>query len=1625
MASTIRLLLLLAFVVTVPGAALAADASVVTLLHQSQLAQARGQIDQAMGLIDQALSQDPAYPPLWTQKAGLQIAKKDYAPALETLTLALRVEPDNAAANVLALTALLRMDEQSGGKSPALARYLAGISEKTASVLLLDQLAKPKGKADLGRFLAAWKPNADADKRLAQLLAGYVSGNPAVLQTLANSPADGSRRDVLAALQFYAGKQMLADKKTALAKTLLEKALADGYDQVAVHGELGWVYYNLGDPAKAADLWEKDWRNAPNLGQWAVWIANARLAAKDYQRASEFLKTGLEFDPQNPVLQGQYIMALNASNQAKAATDYANSLRNGPDQDGLNFGLALTAWHKDDYAAAAEALRRIKNSRLFRDQFIELANAMVATIGRTGDPQKIIAQIEALVTDLDVRPSILRDVGWRLWAAHRPDAALVVWQQSLAGGLPKGDPLVARVVPLLLETGKTGEAMALLKAYAPEVTPLGLAWTLANANRWDLVEKALGGSRSGPYADLLTTMAAMQNGQPELALGKMRALAALPANSFAQTTVTGFDPDGQPARIALTPSQAGALYLRIVREVASTRFDQGFFFLTPPAWARGIPPKALAQAQTEAGQVLWRTGHVDEAAGFLETALAADPGNNTAKLYLALARKRQGRAAEAQRLLDQALAAASPFDREYAQGEFAALDGDAKAALPHFQNALALAPNDESLRLRVIVMLVAADQFAAARNTAQWFETKIAKNDQAVFGNAAVVRLELGNPAGSEALYRKMLAREPNSLDYLAGLGRALNRQSRYEETVAALSKAYVATKSPALGAVVCEALMGLGRYTDVVADADLGLAAHPRDGELLRYAAEASEFNKDLAACEGYARRALKLDPESLNLQNLLGRVLLDQEKFPEAKTQFESMLAKNPDNLSALRGLLSVYQLTGDAGAAYKVAQRLHAAAPDDAAASMKFAIAAAADHRFRPAYPTLENLRDFGPGSGVLCLYYSDVRDAEAPGKVRLSQMAAHLRALAGKNGHFLSLEDLAARPTGQAARKQKDTATAPQVLILVDRTDAAVLAKIDSLLAAVGGKAVLVVGGESLVADTPYLPDTAEVARLVRTGRWSLALTDHNPPSVTGPGGSAVSLWSAAGAAKGVTGKAAMEARLTERLKTLDPNGAILGQTHPVFFYPGGNAPDELLVADATARDAYAAVVARTFPRAFTLAPEGFWTPMANPRLTAAKAVSPRFDVAALDDYLNQADPMHQVSLELAKVYSWHEQLGQADNYFAEAGNLKVNPEELTYNHAVNAYYEYDDPVAVALAEKAVELAPDSERAKIQLARAQLRTRPKAEVIATTWWDSDNRRYWWYGLAGNVHVRDDFTIFARAGEVQWSIDSYQRRGEMIKAVNNSLQNGYLAPEDAYNVFNSRHTQYLDGQDFTVGGRWFFLPEYWVEAQGQVTTTEGGPAPWINGQATVHGPIAPKGLKVDGTWDLQGAYERIDTVEAISAQIMANRLSLFTHTRLLDFWDLFLNGSLIARTDGNNTGSVDGRLLRRLFEYPMFSVGYAFQFANSDRNPLAYWAPLDLATHLAYASFGYSPTRWFNLNGSVGYGPSRDRDNDWRDIWRVNAGMDITMRERLKLSLKYSYFSTSTYNLNEAWASISYTF
>jgi len=181
----------------------------------------------------------------------------------------------------------------------------------------------------------------------------------------------------------------------------------------------------------------------------------------------------------------------------------------------------------------------------------------------------------------------------------------------------------------------------------------------------------------------------------------------------------------------------------------------------------------------------------------------------------------------------------------------------------------------------------------------------------------------------------------------------------------------------------------------------------------------------------------------------------------------------------------------------------------------------------------------------------------------------------------------------------------------------------------------------------------------------------------------------------------------------------------------------------------------------------------------------------------------------------------------------------------------------------------------------------------------------------------------------------------------------------------------------------------------------------------------------LRLNGTYDLRYSYERVDTIEAMEAGIRSHHATLESHFRVLDFWEIWANENVESYTDGNRSFMLDGRIMRRLTEAPQFSLGYAYQFGSSDRNPEQYWAPLDLATHLAYATLAYVFTDRIRLNGYVGCGPSIARNTNWRFVTRTGARLTVVLTDSLRMDAQYAYYKTPNYTLNHLKLGIAYTF
>jgi Flp pilus assembly protein TadD len=227
----------------------------------------------------------------------------------------------------------------------------------------------------------------------------------------------------------------------------------------------------------------------------------------------------------------------------------------------------------------------------------------------------------------------------------------------------------------------------------------------------------------------------------------------------------------------------------------------------------------------------------------------------------------------------------------------------------------------------------------APAETRESFEEKLAKGDrlrgagqekEALFSYLAAVRMRPGDPAPrerigmlhlredperSEAIFRGVLQKEPESVSALTGLGLALLAQDRAGEARAPLERAVEIDPESAL------ALSALGIVCDRLGDPASGmhyqrLAAELRPGDpsILNNLGASCLLDGDLECAEGAFREALLLDPQDPTLHNNLGLALARQRRYGDALDAFR----KGGSERAALNNLGWGYYLNGDHDAA-----------------------------------------------------------------------------------------------------------------------------------------------------------------------------------------------------------------------------------------------------------------------------------------------------------------------------------------------------------------------------------------------------------------------------------------------------------------------------------------------------------------------------------------------------------------------------------------------------------------------------------------------------------------------------------------------------------------------------------
>ena len=162
----------------------------------------------------------------------------------------------------------------------------------------------------------------------------------------------------------------------------------------------------------------------------------------------------------------------------------------------------------------------------------------------------------------------------------------------------------------------------------------------------------------------------------------------------------------------------------------------------------------------------------------------------------------------------------------------------------------------------------------------------------------AVQKHRSGNMPGAEALYRQILAEQPNHPDALHLLGVLASQTGRYDLAIDLIGRAI--TVNPAafqfhlnLGVALNES----GRITDAVASFDRALELQPGEPRVLcnrSYALwKAGRINEAIDAAE----RALKQVPNYPEAHNNLGNAFQAAGRLQEAVDQFQRAIALRPN--------------------------------------------------------------------------------------------------------------------------------------------------------------------------------------------------------------------------------------------------------------------------------------------------------------------------------------------------------------------------------------------------------------------------------------------------------------------------------------------------------------------------------------------------------------------------------------------------------------------------------------------------------------------------------------------------------------------------------------------------------
>jgi tetratricopeptide (TPR) repeat protein len=328
--------------------------------------------------------------------------------------------------------------------------------------------------------------------------------------------------------------------------------------------------------------------------------------------------------------------------------------------------------------------------------------------------------------------------------------------------------------------------------------------------------------------------------------------------------------------------------------------------------------------------MLIQTGKLDEAEGLLWDVLTRNPENAQALNLLGSVRIQQKRFAESETLLRRATSLAPEL-------------------LPAYMNLARVFHAQGETDKEIVALLDAA---------------RLAPTDADVnCGLAAAYLKENDFRRALEALERIPRARRPDKvLPLLAasysGLGRVTEAQA-----LAPVVEARAA-KNLALRVEFAEVLLDFDLTNDALAMLEIAQKQQPVSAELFFALGRARERKGELALAQKDFRRAVDLDPNSVNALQALARILAGQGQWQKSLELLSRARTVAPDSPDVLRKFVAVSLHAGHAANAVDAAQQLVKLQPDEPEDRYLLGVAQFQNGDLEEARGTLENYTKLRP-------------------------------------------------------------------------------------------------------------------------------------------------------------------------------------------------------------------------------------------------------------------------------------------------------------------------------------------------------------------------------------------------------------------------------------------------------------------------------------------------------------------------------------------------------------------------------------------------------------------------------------------------------------------------------------